>query len=97
MQVVGGALAYDVWATVSGGGMSAQAGAIRLGVARALQAFDAQHRVTLKEHRLLTQDDRQVRACMRASRGGAQVARRALCAVALVMCRVCPAASCQLH
>jgi small subunit ribosomal protein S9 len=60
MQVVGGALKFDVWATVSGGGLSAQAGAIRLGVARALQAFDSGHRVVLKEHRLLTQDDRKV-------------------------------------
>jgi len=60
MQVIGGALAYDVWATVSGGGLSAQAGAIRLGVARALQAFDKDHRAILKEHRLLTQDDRKV-------------------------------------
>lgn len=60
MQVVGGALAYDVWATVSGGGLSAQAGAIRLGVARALQAFHKEHRAILKEQRLLTQDDRKV-------------------------------------
>jgi hypothetical protein len=58
--VVGGALAYDVWATVEGGGLSAQAGAVRLGVSRALQAFDPQHRAVLKQHRLLTQDDRQV-------------------------------------
>jgi len=60
LQVVGGPLAYDVWATVQGGGLSAQAGAIRLGVSRALQAFDPQHRDVLKQHRLLTQDDRQV-------------------------------------
>jgi len=60
MQVVGGALKFDVWATVIGGGMSSQAGAIRLGVARALQAFDLEHRTVLKEHRLLTQDDRKV-------------------------------------
>ena len=59
-QVVGGALTFDVWATVKGGGLSAQAGAIRLGVARALQAFDEQHRSILKEHRLLTQEDRKV-------------------------------------
>lgn len=60
MQVVGGALTYDVWATVSGGGLSAQAGAVRLGIARALQAFSTEHRSILKEHRLLTQDDRKV-------------------------------------
>ena len=60
LQVVGGALSFDVWATVSGGGLSAQAGAIRLGVARALQAFNADYRTVLKEHRLLTQDDRKV-------------------------------------
>ena len=60
MQVVGGALKYDVWATVKGGGLSSQSGAIRLGISRALQAFDLEHRTILKEHRLLTQDDRKV-------------------------------------
>ena len=30
---------YDTWCTVKGGGMTGQAGAVRLGVARALEAI----------------------------------------------------------
>ena len=38
---------FDVWCTVKGGGMSGQAGAVRLGIARALEAFDPQLRPCL--------------------------------------------------
>jgi ribosomal protein S9 len=38
---------FDVWCTVKGGGISGQAGAIRLGIARALEAFDPQLRPCL--------------------------------------------------
>ena len=38
---------FDVWCTVKGGGMSGQAGAVRLGIARALEAFDPQLRPSL--------------------------------------------------
>ncbi|UPK75954.1 30S ribosomal protein S9 [Nocardioidaceae bacterium SCSIO 66511] len=50
---------FDVIARVSGGGMTGQAGALRLGVARALNAVDAEaNRPTLKKAGLLTRDAR---------------------------------------
>ncbi len=49
---------YDVWATVSGGGHSAQAEALRHGVARALASQDDDHRMTLKRAGFLTRDAR---------------------------------------
>lgn len=52
--------AFDVRATVSGGGMTGQAGALRLGIARALVQIDETHRKKLREHGLLTRDARAV-------------------------------------
>jgi len=49
---------YDVVATVDGGGISGQAGAIRLGIARALLQLDVAMRSTLKKAGLLTRDPR---------------------------------------
>ncbi|MEZ5284074.1 MAG: 30S ribosomal protein S9 [Vicinamibacterales bacterium] len=49
---------FDVLATVSGGGVTGQAGAIRLGIARALCAFNAELRPRLKKDGLLTRDAR---------------------------------------
>ena len=49
---------YDVIATVDGGGISGQAGAIRLGIARALLQLDGAMRSTLKKAGLLTRDPR---------------------------------------
>ena len=49
---------FDVIATTSGGGISGQAGAIRLGIARALCAFDLELRPRLKKAGLLTRDPR---------------------------------------
>lgn len=51
---------FDVKANVNGGGMSGQAGALRLAVARALVAMDEAHRVRLRELGLLTRDARAV-------------------------------------
>jgi small subunit ribosomal protein S9 len=48
----------DVVATVSGGGMTGQAGAIRLGISRALLAMDQALRTTVKKAGLLTRDPR---------------------------------------
>jgi small subunit ribosomal protein S9 len=48
----------DVMATVSGGGMTGQAGAIRLGITRALLVMDQALRTTLKKAGLLTRDPR---------------------------------------
>ena len=49
---------YDVDATVDGGGMSGQAGALRLGIARALVALDGDSREALKKNGMLTRDPR---------------------------------------
>ncbi len=50
---------YDVDATMDGGGVSGQAGALRLGIARALAELDPEQRVTLKRAGLLTRDARE--------------------------------------
>ena len=50
---------YDVDATIDGGGISGQAGALSLGVARALAALDPESRPTLKKAGLLTRDSRE--------------------------------------
>ena len=49
---------YDIIASVRGGGLSGQAGAIRLGIARALLKVDEDHRPKLKAAGLLTRDPR---------------------------------------
>jgi len=49
---------YDVLATVKGGGHSAQAEAMRHGIARALTLEDAERRRPLKRAGYLTRDDR---------------------------------------
>ena len=50
---------YDVMARIHGGGVTGQAGALRLGIARALNAVDAEaSRAALKKAGLLTRDAR---------------------------------------
>jgi len=49
---------YDVWATVQGGGHSAQAEAMRHGIARALIAIDPERRSAIKRAGFLTRDAR---------------------------------------
>jgi small subunit ribosomal protein S9 len=49
---------FNVRVTVRGGGVSAQAGATRLGIARALLTFDAELRGKLKKMGFLTRDSR---------------------------------------
>ena len=49
---------FDVLATVAGGGVNGQAGAVRLGIARALVEFNAELRKQLKKVGLLTSDSR---------------------------------------
>ncbi|MGH8979635.1 MAG: 30S ribosomal protein S9 [Acidimicrobiales bacterium] len=51
--------AYDIDATIDGGGMSGQAGALRLGIARALCTLDPELRTALKRAGLLTRDARE--------------------------------------
>jgi small subunit ribosomal protein S9 len=50
--------AFDVRVRASGGGPTGQAGAVRLGIARALLEVDATMRPALKEEGLLTRDPR---------------------------------------
>jgi len=52
--------AFDVKARVTGGGLTGQAGAVRLGIARALVLADETHRKKLRGHGLLTRDPRAV-------------------------------------
>jgi small subunit ribosomal protein S9 len=49
---------FDVLVTVDGGGVAGQAGAVRLGIARALVEFNAELRKALKKDGLLTRDAR---------------------------------------
>jgi small subunit ribosomal protein S9 len=49
---------FDIPATVAGGGINGQAGAVRLGIARALVEFDAELRKALKKDGLLRSDSR---------------------------------------
>jgi small subunit ribosomal protein S9 len=51
---------YDMKATVEGGGPSGQAGAIRLGVARALVQLNEENKPTLRTAGLMTRDPRMV-------------------------------------
>ncbi len=50
---------YDVDATIDGGGVSGQAGALRLGIARALVEVDPDLRIGLKRAGFLTRDARE--------------------------------------
>ncbi len=50
----------DIKVTVSGGGTTGQAGAIRHGIARALDAYDNEHHSTLRRAGFLTRDARAV-------------------------------------
>ena len=49
---------FDIFCSVVGGGVSGQAGAIRLGVARALLQSDEEYRSVLKKAGFLTRDPR---------------------------------------
>ncbi|MDR1826392.1 MAG: 30S ribosomal protein S9 [Rickettsiales bacterium] len=51
---------FDVRATVSGGGLSGQAGAVKHGVSKALQSVDPDLRSVLKKAGFLTRDSRVV-------------------------------------
>ena len=59
-EVAGRANQYDVICTVSGGGLSGQAGAVRHGISRALVAYEPALRPTLKKGGFLTRDSRTV-------------------------------------
>ena len=51
---------FDITATVEGGGISGQAGAIRLGLTRALMEYDSELRGPLRKAGYVTRDAREV-------------------------------------
>jgi small subunit ribosomal protein S9 len=51
---------YDIKVTVRGGGVTGQAGAVSLALARAIDDLNEDKHGILKEHDLLTRDDRMV-------------------------------------
>lgn len=71
---------FDVIARIHGGGITGQAGALRLGVARALNAVDLEaNRPTLKQAGLLTRDARAVerkKAGLKKARKASQFSKR---------------------
>ena len=71
---------FDVIARIHGGGTSGQAGALRLGIARALNAVDTEsNRPALKKAGFLTRDDRSVerkKAGLKKARKASQFSKR---------------------
>src|SRR6185312_2988767 len=59
-DAVGQMAKFDIDVTVCGGGENGQTGAIRLGIARALTAFNPEFRPALKKAGFLTRDPRMV-------------------------------------
>jgi len=59
-QVAGVDGQFDVMATVAGGGLSGQAGAVKHGISKALQLYDPSLRAALKAAGFLTRDSRVV-------------------------------------
>ena len=57
MQLTG---KYDITVKVNGGGLSGQAGAIRLGIARCIEKINPDNRSGLKQAGMLTRDAREV-------------------------------------
>lgn len=60
MVAAGRETQYDVIATVTGGGLSGQAGAVRHGISKALQIYEPELRAVLKKGGFLTRDSRVV-------------------------------------
>ena len=60
LVAVQGEKAYDIEINVNGGGLTGQAGAIRLGISRALLDVNNDYRSVLKEKGYLTRDARKV-------------------------------------
>ncbi|HVF73516.1 MAG TPA: 30S ribosomal protein S9 [Acidimicrobiales bacterium] len=59
LRVTNTADVYDIDVTMDGGGVSGQAGALRLGIARALVELDPEQRTALKRAGFLTRDARE--------------------------------------
>ena len=60
MQITGVEGQFDVIATVKGGGLTGQAGAVKHGISKALQLYEPSHRGALKAAGFLTRDSRVV-------------------------------------
>ncbi len=60
LEVANRAGQFDIWCTVTGGGLSGQAGAVRHGISRALTYFEPDLRPVLKHSGFLTRDSRVV-------------------------------------
>ena len=58
LNILGLSKEYDIYVKAKGGGLTGQADAIRLGLARALCTINPENRITLKAERLLTRDAR---------------------------------------
>ena len=58
LETIQSAGTYDIMATVSGGGLSGQAGALRHGISKALTFYDSELRPALKKVGFLTRDSR---------------------------------------
>ena len=79
LEQVGKQSAVNVDITVDGGGPAGQAGACRLGIARALKAFDAELAEPLRHGKLLTRDGRmkeRKKYGLRGARRGTQFSKR---------------------
>lgn len=59
LEAVGERKTYDIFVNAHGGGLSGQAGAVALGIARALLKVKEEHEEKLREGRFLTRDSRQ--------------------------------------
>jgi small subunit ribosomal protein S9 len=59
IELIGATGKHDISAKVDGGGLTGQAGAVRLGIARALIKMDADLRSKLKKEGFLTRDPRE--------------------------------------
>jgi len=79
LDEVGRRTAVNVSIKVDGGGLTGQAGACRLGIARALKAFDAELAEPLRQAGLLTRDGRmkeRKKYGLRGARRGTQFSKR---------------------
>jgi small subunit ribosomal protein S9 len=79
LSLAGEGVNFEVLANVSGGGVSAQSGAVRLGIARALVVYDETLKKSLKDAGFLTRDSREVerkKAGLKKARKAPQWAKR---------------------
>jgi len=58
LQTVNMVASWDIWANVSGGGSTGQAGAVKLGIARAIAKAVPELESALRDHGMLTRDSR---------------------------------------